>query len=465
MRRLVLTMAAFALFSAACGSKVDEEVRGEAVERENANESQAGALDATAAAGEFPMVGTHELKCSPGDGDNTDPGIQGVTADTITIGVMADITGPKPGLGQPQWDAMDAFVALCNEHGGINGRQLELVKIDSALFDSAGAAAQACESVFVTVGDGVVFDNESAQVQLDCQQVSIPGWSANPEKSRAEYTYFPMPNTVTEWMYGGARYHAGTNPEAVKKAAIFYIPLGTTQLNHDQVVEANESAGFEYISDRAINVVETEWSSLIQEIRDKGAEYVYVVADVAATAQMLNAMAEEGWKPEIVDGGQQIYDPDLIEIAGDAAEGTFAVSTTFPFEEATEGNAIQVYLDYIAEVSEDAKPSALGVQAFSAGMLFAEAMHALGDEITMDGLAEALENITEWDGGGMHVPTNPGGFEGSECFMIMRVENGEFVRHFPATYDEGDVNGFSCSPENRYELQELEVAEGAKLPE
>ncbi|MBV6507842.1 MAG: hypothetical protein JJLCMIEE_00900 [Acidimicrobiales bacterium] len=452
-------LALVALIAAACGSKLDEQARQEAIANE-AEVEGTSSVNGETAAGEFPMVGTHELKCSPGDGDNTDPGIQGVTADTITIGTMADISGPQPGLMQPMWDAMDAFVNLCNRYGGINGRQLELVKIDTAMFEVAGAAAQACQDVFVTVGDGVVFDADGAQVQVDCGQVSVPGFTATAEKALSDLMWQAIPNPTNVFPAGPGKYISEQYPEEVKKAAMFYIPVGTTELNHDRMKEAYEEIGFEYIANDTINIVETEWKAVIEGLRDSGAEYVYDWADVVSAAQMVEAMEEVGWRPTVVDGGQQVYDQDLIEIAGDAAEGMLVYVTTYPFEEAEEGTAVQVYMDELAELEGSPEPAGLGVQGFSSAMLFAEAMHSLGNDISMENLADALSGITEWDGGGMHVPTNPADNSRPDCFMYMRVEGGQFVRHFPETREDGDVNGFVCYDDTIIELDQ-DIAQGA----
>ena len=57
---------------------------------------------------------------------------QGVTADTITIGQSASLTGASEELGREMKTGADAFFNAVNESGGINGRKIKLLSLDDA---------------------------------------------------------------------------------------------------------------------------------------------------------------------------------------------------------------------------------------------------------------------------------------------------------------------------------------------
>lgn len=433
-----------ALLAVSCGSNVDDSAQ---VDDSTADPQPSGEG--------FPMVGDHELKCSEGEGGNTDPGIQGVTADQIQIGVMADLSGLRPGLGQHTVEAMQAFVMLCNEHGGVNGRELVLSIYDTKLTDSVGAATQACAEVFATVGDGVVFDNESAQVQVDCGQLSVPGWSGSTAKSEADLTYFPTPSPPGGWFAAPGRYMSETYPEQITNGQMLYSPqVQVTEETKSKVKEAYENLfGFEFAPDLTVSIVETQWGSIVSSMRDQGVQYFYPVNEATNVAALLSSMEEQGFRPEVIDLNSQFYTPRLIEAAGTAAEGVHISLTQRPFEEAEDSDATSVYLEYLEKANPGAKPDSLGVLEFSAGMLFVEALHSLGDDISTEALDTALSEIHEWDAGGMHVPTNPGdNTRDQDCYMYVTVEGGAFVREYPATPEDGDVNGFRCYDDTHYEL-------------
>ena len=65
----------------------------------------------------------------------------GVTGDSITIGVIADLTGVVPGLFKAAPDAVKAFAAMVNEDGGINGRELVVKEYDTGTNDNGNRLA------------------------------------------------------------------------------------------------------------------------------------------------------------------------------------------------------------------------------------------------------------------------------------------------------------------------------------
>src|SRR5580704_6055780 len=60
-------------------------------------------------------------------------GTQGLTSSTITLGHIADISGPVPGLMQGTSFGIDAWAAYVNSTGGIDGRKVVIDDKDSAL--------------------------------------------------------------------------------------------------------------------------------------------------------------------------------------------------------------------------------------------------------------------------------------------------------------------------------------------
>ena len=57
---------------------------------------------------------------------------QGVTADVITIGQSASLTGPSEELGREMKAGADAYFNAINDAGGVNGRKIKLISIDDA---------------------------------------------------------------------------------------------------------------------------------------------------------------------------------------------------------------------------------------------------------------------------------------------------------------------------------------------
>src|SRR5215204_2330238 len=82
----------------------------------------------TEPAPQIPTFGDGPWPCSAADSPNADTGAEvGVTADSVTIAIGDDAGySGSPGLNKEMTDAMKAFIAKCNELGGIHGRQINM---------------------------------------------------------------------------------------------------------------------------------------------------------------------------------------------------------------------------------------------------------------------------------------------------------------------------------------------------
>lgn len=423
------------LLAAACGSRTDDQ----------AVVAQGGVPDSTDQAGE-PSESMIDSPC--GEGDASGATDIGVTDDTITIANVADIDVPGiPGLFQQNQEAMEAFVAYCNSLGGVNGRELALETLDSKLTDHLQAVEKACDGAFAMVGNGAVFDDAGIPAQLECGIPNVPGITGSPAAAaETTLTVQPIPNPPDSWPTGPGQFVMSQTEKAAENAAMFAAPSAARQ-QADAQVDAYEQAGFAWIIDDDIGIGEstTDWQPRVKSMQDAGAEYVYVQGEDVDLANFLLEAETQGYAPEWVDAGQQVYNDAFLETAGSTAEGVHIYVTTVPFQEADTSEMMQTYLDWLEKTIPGASPDALGVQSWSAGLLFAAAAKALESDLTREGLMDELHSTTEWDGLGMHVPANPGENIGTECYMYVTVEDGEFVREFP---DEG----FECIEGNRVSI-------------
>lgn len=463
--RCVALVCALALLASACGSRLsDEELATGGGTGGGAASAPGvptgGGSEAIADGEDGPMIGTLPLPCGEGEEPPGEPteAVEGVTADTIKIAVISDKAGQVKVPTASIEESMQAFVDLCNGFGGINGRTLELTKIDSKLFNHLEATREACNAgVFAIVGSGSVTDNQGAQAMLDCGLVEVPAYTATAAKAMSDNLVQPLPNPSDRYNVGGGMWVAEQHPEAIKKAAILAPGIETAKVQADRVVEAYTEAGFEFVYQKEVSVIQESYASEAAEMKRAGVEWVTMVSASSETAKLLRDMQTQGFAPEVIELGQQYYDPEILAEPG--AEGALVQLNTVPFEEADQSPALQAYLDAYAEVSSAAKPdpTSLGVQSFSAGLLFATAAQALGDDLTRDNLMTELRTITEWDGGGLHMPSNPGENAVAECFIYMRVEGGEFVRVHPE-----EAPSFDCSPDYGIDLTG-DFGEGARV--
>jgi ABC-type branched-subunit amino acid transport system substrate-binding protein len=257
----------------------------------------------------------------------------------------------------------------------------------------------------------------------------------------------PVPNPPNTFPNGQAAWVAERHPEAVTKAAVLAPDIETTNVQVERMVRAYEAVGFEFVYRKKTGALQESYATEAAEMKRLGVEWVTMISPVSETVKLLDDMRTQSFEPEVVDLGQQYYDPELL--ASPASEGAIVQLNTVPFEEVDESPALQTYVEAYEAVGSSVPATSLGVQAFSAGLLFATAMRELGDDITREGLLDELRTITSWDGGGLHFETNPGDNLGSACFMYAEVRDGEFVRLWPE-----EVTTWQCDEAYRFELGE-----------
>jgi hypothetical protein len=179
-----------------------------------------------------------------------------------------------------------------------------------------------------------------------------------------------------------------------------------------------------------------DWGPFVNALRQHQATYVTMVADPVNWAGLQREMVAQGVKVKVQEANSDEYTSAYIQQAGSAAEGTLIPLTTAPFEDAKKLPELANYLKWVKKMG--GQPGSMGVEVWSAGLLFATAAQSLGSNLTRKGLITALKGIHQWDGNGIQAPADPGDKVPTGCFMYVQVKNGKFVRLYPK-------QGFACS--------------------
>ena len=452
---MIALCCAVALVGSACGSRLsDAELAtgggtggGAATNAATGGKGTNGA-GITNAKNSGPMLGTLPVPCGEAEGGAAKAPAKatpGVSADTIRIGVITDnvsfIKLPTASIAE----SVEAFVGFCNGFGGINGRKLELVKYDAKISEALAANKAACaDNLFALVGSGAVFDDKGAQTMVDCKLIDVPAYTVTAAKGMSDRVVAPIPNPSNTFNIGPALFVREEHPKAIKKAAILHSDVPSVTVQAARLREAYESKGWDFTYDKKTGQIQESYTSEVKAMKDAGVEYVTMVSATDEIVKLLRDMKTQGFEPEIIDLGQQYYDPGLLKESG--AEGAIVQLNTAPFEETKQSPALQAFVEAYDAVGSDIEPTSLGVQAFSAGLLFATAAKAAGPELTRDSVLAELKKIKKWDAGGLQFPANPGDNIVNSCFSYSIVKDGTFVRYQPSK-----VGTFDC--DEKYALK------------
>src|SRR3954452_25616376 len=189
-------------------------------------------------------AGVHAAACSSGGSSSTSSGggkAPGVTANTITVVTVADLSGVVPGLFQGAVNGTKAYADYINSKGGVNGKKIVVSSVDTGT-DCIGAkqgAQQLTGKVFAFVGSFTVFDQCAGAIwQKSGDPVFMYPISAQLKGLANLYGPSPAP---AGFYTGPARYFSAQHPGAIKHLAMLYG--GQAKSSYEQNRAMLESLG------------------------------------------------------------------------------------------------------------------------------------------------------------------------------------------------------------------------------
>ncbi len=417
--------------------------------------------------------GDLESPCGPAPAGvipSVDPSQANGSVDVIRVATASDKGSTlAPGLNAEMFDAAVAFSRWCNAQGGIAGLPLEIIDADAKLFEVPAQIENICSNAFAMVGGGFAFDDQVFPRFHECGMIDIPGFVVTAAKSQSDNMVAAMPNPSTVKDGGWFRWATAYAPEDMQAYATVYADVLTSQFVERSYVEIAETLGGTKVVDRIpFNPSgESSWAPIALRLKSSGVRAMSFVGVPELLAQLLKAMDEIGYRPNLILNDAGMYAEVLITRSGASANGTFVRTSYSLFEEADRVPAVRDYLDMMAQNLPDGKVAGLGMQSTSAFLLFSRvARDCIVDNagvLTRSCVIDKAEQVSEWTGGGLHGPSNPGANEPSLCYQIIVVEDGVFARHYPSL-DPSDEeralipsaeitpDGWACDSSTRIEL-------------
>ena len=376
----------------------------------------------------------------------------GVSADTITVEVMADTGSPlAPGLFQGNVDAMNAYAKWINANGGVGCRQLKVEAWDSKLdaTESKNGIINACKTAVAMVGGNALFNPDVTDlgkcVDKAGQPIGIPDFAAlandvNEQCAANAWIVQAVAEPCTGTNTGVRDLKAFVGATSFYKTiqpnlkGVFLVPgdLPTTVQSSTYQIEAQKSAGVTWIDTMKVSgrSEQSAFNTYVQALKTGGGNYAYMGSnDVAMTKLRKEAKAQGLTGVDVWACSLACY-TENFKTAGADVDGTYVWMQFVPFEEASTNKAVQTYVD-----ASGGKPDAFGAQAWQAGMAFTQAVNEIVAEkganaITRANILEKMKTLSfDADGWIGKARTAPKVF--SDCMVIMQINGGKFERVFP----------------------------------
>ena len=318
----------------------------------------------------------------------------GVSDTTIRVGGSTFTSGPAAVYGEQIAVGFAAGIRYINEHGGINGRRVELVVYD----DGADPAKQLTNTKRLVEVDKVF---ALAMVYAPvagayAAKLGIPVFHLG--QFDEEFTnpmWFPvgLPQrlaAMTIAWYGAKKL-------GVKKAAIFYLDAGAANYSR-QYAESAAHDWVAYGNEKPLLVPfgpdQTSCSDAIGQARDAGVDFIDFEIDAGHVIQCGVEAQLQGYKPPKGWGGYLIGVPVIHEALGDYSLGMYAVDAFGALYD------VPAYKEYVRKVSSSTESySSVTASYFISALLMRDAIGSLGNNITRQGVIDAVNRMRNWQPG------------------------------------------------------------------
>ena len=340
-----------------------------------------------------------------------------------------------PGIFESAQQATRAYVAYANATGDICGRTLEVLTLDSRADAGADqqAYAAACEKAFAVVGSQSAFDHGGAGAAESCGLPDIRAYSLSSERTACATCYAAyavQPHQVPAAM---PRYFASRTPEAVASVGMVYVNAGASPENAENFRAAWEANGWDVKVFVAHEASEFNFAPFVQQLKDAGVRLVSYTGPYQFTVRLQQAMAQQGYRPDVFLQDATIHDEGYLAQAGEYAEGVYVYSQTGLFDDAS-NREMQLYRAWLAQVDPGAQPNTYGVYAWSAARLFVEQAVRLGGRRDRESLVAAMHSVRSWTGNGIHAPQQVGAKTTTRCVSILQRTGGAWKKVSPGEY-------------------------------
>ncbi|GAA3742970.1 ABC-type branched-subunit amino acid transport system substrate-binding protein [Spinactinospora alkalitolerans] len=341
-------------------------------------------------------------KASDGEGGVDDEGVAmgpGVTEDTVTVGLMTDMTNVYAALGKSLTQAQQLYFQQVNEDGGICGRQVEVVVRDHG-YDVQQAVANYTEissdvaafpqflgsPMVMAVKDRIGEDHVLTIPQawstalLGSQYIQVTGTTYDVDMINA-VQFLMEDHGIESGDAIGHVYFEGDYGESALHGAVY----------------AAETEGIQLVEQR-ITSSDTDMTAAVSALEDSDVDAVLMSAGPEQSASLASVAAARGMDVPIVASNSG-FAPQLLETpaAEPLLENFYSMNAGLPI--AADVDEVQRLADdYSAAYPEDPLDTAV-ISGYSSAVLIGDALRTACEngDLTRDGITSAHRSQSQYD--------------------------------------------------------------------
>lgn len=368
----------------------------------------------------------------------------GVTPTSVTVGNVSIISGPVPGLFEGAPTGVKAYFAYINSKGGVYHRKLLLNSQDDGFSGSANAAetASIIGADFAMVGNFSLFDDYGCKLLAQNPAVSDVSVTLDPGTSSLPNDFSVQPLKVGLGL--GPLYWLRHKYPDARTVGTIVSDEATAVAQWDGEKAGLEHAGYKVQYVDEVNPLQSDFTTDIINMRNQGVNVLYMTAlDWQVAALIMRDAYQQNWHPALIFSGGPVYADQFIKAAGgpSIADGIYItqVQALYLGQDEKSVPAVKTFLTWVHKVNPSWTPDLYTLYGWASAQLFTQALQAAGPDPTRGKVLDALKKITTFDADGLLAPANPAGKVPSSCYVIAKIENGQYKRVYPAK------TGFACN--------------------
>src|SRR5215468_10511801 len=243
------------------------------------------------------------------------------------FGLAMPLSGSQALYGADQVKAAQWAVDAINEKGGINGKKLEMITLDTQADPQVGINAinrlVSVEKVpvFITAWSSVV--RAVAPIANDNKVVELSIGASSPDVAKlGDYVYTTFPLADID-ITAVAKYAFATMGK--KRAAVIYINNETGIVPAQVYQKVFTAAGGQIVAVETYDPKATDFTGLLLKVRAANPDIIHLHGLVSDIPQVIAQMRQLGLT-QPVTSYSAAFNPKLIQQLGAAAEGVIATS-------------------------------------------------------------------------------------------------------------------------------------------
>lgn len=361
-----------------------------------------------------------------GNGGATDVG---VTATSIQVGSVADLSGPQPGLFQSLIAGVRAYFAMVNSQGGVYGRQLSTKVADSQVDCNAttNAYSSLLPGVFAIAGAMSLFDNCATPVLDKYPSIPDVSFAFDAALSRRPATFQIQPFVpgarTGPYLAFGQRF-----PEIKSAVAALYPDVAGARTAWGYDKAALDSIGYKVVYSAAVSPTQIDWTQYVIALRQAGAKFVLLLNTSQNNAKFINAARQQGYNPPVIAAHGTFYDTSFPQAVGTAPTNLYMDTGFSLFLDERTIKGVALFQDWMRKTAPNQALDQFGVYGWAQAGMFVEALRAAGPKVTRASVIAALRNIHSFTADGLVISGDPGAVKPQKCYLLAHYVNGAWQR-------------------------------------